>query len=169
MQKSLTILAGFILFAQPNLALAQTCTTSGLSDFGAMALGAATAKVPRTFILQDNCDRTQLNPHAVCSWMDPKSGIEYGSYEGKIFRKQIEMTAENIDRPLPFGLRATDQAADVTRKLRALKNAPQLDVSAGKITSKGCLKTPAVKSFSLEATFGEDGALKTFSVATPTQ
>lgn len=169
MKKSLSILAGFVVIAQPNLAVAQGCKMSGLSDFGAVALGTAYAKMPRTFVLEDSCDKTQLNPHAVCNWMDQKSGIEYTGWDGKIFRKQIDVTEENLSKPLPFGLRATDRVEDVARKLRALKNAPQFEVAADKITSKGCLRTPAVKSFSVEARFGADGSLKTFLAATPTE
>jgi hypothetical protein len=169
MKNSAAVLACLAFVAQPDLALAQACKISTLSDFGGVALGTSYAKVPRTFILEDSCDKTQLNPHGVCNWMDPKSGIEYTGSDGKIFRKQIEMTAENISRPLPFGLRATDRIGDVARKLKALKNAPQFDVGADKITSKGCLRTPAVKSFSLEVVFGSDGVLKTILAATPTE
>src|ERR1043166_7386345 len=141
MKKTLSCLAGLVLLAQPNLAFAQACKVSGLSDFGALALGAAVAKVPKTFVRTNDCERTQLNPHGECDWTDPKTGMEYSAWDGKIFRKQIVITAENMHPALPFGLKTTDRANDVAKKLKAMKGAPQFDVAADKVASKDCLKT----------------------------
>ena len=139
---------------------------SGLSDFGAAALGDGLDKLPKDVERLPHCvvyDRKRAD----CEFLD-KSGVSYVVFGDLITRKNIRISRRGSPTKLPFGLTPADTVENIVKKLSARADAPDPHIlyrdKKLELFSGLCMTDTRGERFAIEFIFGNAGRLEEMSV-----
>jgi hypothetical protein len=132
---------------------------SGLSDYGQVDLGESRSKIPRDAILS-----TEIQDEYTAIYTD-RTGITYYIAYGEVVRKEITIPKTG-HIALPFGFKANDSVAEVLRKIRARRDAPDLYVDTKgtngfgtEIRTDYCISNRVGAVFDLDIAFDNSGRM----------